>query len=303
MQIWDPHFHIWDVRPNSPSGHDSAQLFAPDEDPIYTIQRYEADLSMEGFELIGGTFVEAVSVCHVEHDGPFFENSCIAEARWVTDQCSQSKLPYQIVATGSLESPNWPSLFAQLQKIPNVCGIRQILNHEPSWPRNHRLGNLLDSYNWQQGFSTLAEADYSFDLQCNPHQYKQAAEIFQRNPRIPVILNHLGTPKREDLLEGQKYWEGMQALANLEQVSIKLSMLTYPNKQWHQDALIKETVNKVIDLFGVQRCIFASNYPVEKLEGWNAQSMYQEFQKLVDNRSQEEQDALFSLNAMRIYRV
>ena len=52
MKVWDPHFHIWDVRPNSPSGHDSAQLFAPDKDPIYTIQRYEADLSMEGFKLI-----------------------------------------------------------------------------------------------------------------------------------------------------------------------------------------------------------------------------------------------------------
>ena len=113
----------------------------------------------------------------------------------------------------------------------------------------------------------------------------------------------MGTPKREDLLEGQKYWEGLQALANLEQVSIKLSMLTYPNKHWHQDSLIKMTVNKVIDLFGVQRCIFASNYPVEKLEGWDAQSMYQEFQKLVDHRSQEEQDALFGSNAMRIYRA
>ena len=118
-----------------------------------------------------------------------------------------------------------------------------------------------------------------------------------------MILNHLGTPKREDLLEGQKYWEGLQALANLEQVSIKLSMLTYPNKQWHKDALIKETVNKVIDLFGVQRCIFASNYPVEKLAGWNAQSMYQEFQRLVDHRSQEEKEALFALNAMRIYKA
>ncbi len=55
MKVWDPHFHIWDVRPNSPSGHDSAQLFAPDDDPIYTIKRYEADLRMQGFELIGGT--------------------------------------------------------------------------------------------------------------------------------------------------------------------------------------------------------------------------------------------------------
>ncbi len=101
MKVWDPHFHIWDVRPNSPSGHDSAQLFAPDDDPIYTIQRYEADLSMEGFELIGGTFVEAVSVCHIEHDGPLFENACLAEAKWVADQCSQSNLPYNAIHTNT----------------------------------------------------------------------------------------------------------------------------------------------------------------------------------------------------------
>ena len=59
----------------------------------------------------------------------------------------------------------------------------------------------------------------------------------------------------------------------------------------------------MIDLFGVHRFIFASNYPVEKLEGWDAQSMYEEFQKLVDHRSEEEQEALFASNAMRIYRV
>ena len=80
-------------------------------------------------------------------------------------------------------------------------------------------------------------------------------------------------------------------------------MLTYPNKQWHEDSLIKETINKVIDLFGFNRCIFASNYPVEKMEGWDAQSMYREFQRLVDHRSLEEQEALFALNAMRIYRA
>ena len=88
MKVWDPNFHIWDVIPNSKSGHDSAQLFTPDDDPIYTIQHYEANLNMEGLELIGGTFVEAISVCHVEHDGPFFENLCFAKARWVADQCS-----------------------------------------------------------------------------------------------------------------------------------------------------------------------------------------------------------------------
>ena len=72
VNIWDPHFHIWDVSEVTQSGHDPAQLFAPKEDPVYTIDRYENDMAMEGFKLTGGVFVEAVSVCHVESDGPFF---------------------------------------------------------------------------------------------------------------------------------------------------------------------------------------------------------------------------------------
>ena len=88
MKVWDPNFQNWEIKPNSKSGHESAQLFPTEDDPIYTIQRYEANLNMEGFKLIGGTFVGAISVCHVEHDGPFFENLCFAKARWVADQCS-----------------------------------------------------------------------------------------------------------------------------------------------------------------------------------------------------------------------
>lgn len=75
VNIWDPHFHIWDVSEVTQSGHDPAQLFAPKEDPVYTIDRYENDMAMEGFKLTGGVFVEAVSVCHVESDGPLLKKA------------------------------------------------------------------------------------------------------------------------------------------------------------------------------------------------------------------------------------
>ena len=47
VNIWDPHFHIWDVSELTQSGHDPVQLFAPKEDPVYTIDRYENDMAME----------------------------------------------------------------------------------------------------------------------------------------------------------------------------------------------------------------------------------------------------------------
>ena len=104
VNIWDPHFHIWDVSEVTQSGHDPAQLFAPKEDPVYTIDRYENDMAMEGFKLTGGVFVEAVSVCHVESDGPLFEESCLAETAWTSREMDRSKLDYRIVASAPLES-------------------------------------------------------------------------------------------------------------------------------------------------------------------------------------------------------
>ena len=69
VEIWDPHFHIWDVSENTESGHDSSELYAPQDDPVYTLTKYEEDMAADGFKLSGGAFVEAVSVCHVQTDG------------------------------------------------------------------------------------------------------------------------------------------------------------------------------------------------------------------------------------------
>ena len=54
MNIRDPHFHIWDESGDSQCGLDPRQLFAPKEDLVYTIDRYETDIVIEGFDLAGG---------------------------------------------------------------------------------------------------------------------------------------------------------------------------------------------------------------------------------------------------------
>ncbi len=66
MKIWDPHFHIWDVSQTTTSGHDPEQLFAPEGNPVYTLERYEKDMAIEGIELTGGAFVEAIAFAQRE---------------------------------------------------------------------------------------------------------------------------------------------------------------------------------------------------------------------------------------------
>jgi predicted TIM-barrel fold metal-dependent hydrolase len=302
MRIWDPHFHVWDVSDRTSSGHDPSHLFAPQGNPIYSLTNFESDLAIGGFELTGGVCVEAMSVCHVGHEDAEFSQACLAEARWVSNQLSCSPRAYRMVASAPLESPDIGRILGALARFPTVCGIRQILNHEPSWPRNKRLGNLLDNRNWTEGYRLLEDFGLSFDLQLNPGQFQRAVELVAGLPRIPVIIGHLGCPTLGDLRDGHVYWEGMKAFADLEHVSIKLSMLSYPDPNWHQNALVKEAVLRVVELFGVERCCFASNFPVEGRFGWSPERLYREYRELMYRSSEADQQKLFAESARRVYR-
>lgn len=301
LQFWDPHFHLWDISADSASGHDSAQLFAPAGDPVYTLSKYERDVADSGLELTGGVVVEAMSVCHLASSGRAFATACLAEADWVTSQVRSSERAYWVVAAAALEDPMVECLLDRLRQGPEICGIRQILNHDPSWPRNQRLGNLLDNPRWRHGYSLLASHGFAFDLQLNPHQFRQAAQFLSSRPEVPVIIDHLGSPTRGDLSEPAAYWEGMRALADLPQVNIKISMLSYTSDQWHQDALVKDTVAQVVDWFGVERCCFASNFPVEARSGWTAARLFTAYRALVTAYSTIDLQKLFGDNARRFY--
>jgi predicted TIM-barrel fold metal-dependent hydrolase len=85
---------------------------------------------------------------------------------------------------------------------------------------------------------------------------------------------------------------------------MKISMLAYTDPEWETNPLIKDTVLRVIDLFGVDRCQFASNLPVENLWGWDAKRIYAGFLGLVDNQfSHEDQQKLFADNAKKVYKA
>ena len=81
-------------------------------------------------------------------------------------------------------------------------------------------------------------------------------------------------------------------------------MLSYIDKNWEQNSLVQETVLRVIDLFGIDRCFFASNFPVENHFGWNADRLYKAFVRLVDCQyKKEDQRKLFADNAKKAYRT
>jgi predicted TIM-barrel fold metal-dependent hydrolase len=306
IEIWDPHFHLWDVSADTISGHDFNQLFAPNGNPAYTCDLYEKDISSAGtmFKHSGGAMVEAVSACHQGLFGEKFINECLAETNWASKQLSNSSISYAIVSSASLEDNNSSKTLAKLSKNRLVKGIRQILNYEPSWPRNSELGDLLRNPRWCEGYAELNKHSLSYDFQLNPHQFKDAIELVEKHPETPIIIGHLGSPTIHDLIENKDiYWDGMKAFSSQEKVFIKISMLSYIDSNWDKSSLVKETVLRIIDLFGIDRCFFASNFPVENHYGWNAKRLYESFFNIIEDQySLNDQQKLFADNAKIAYR-
>lgn len=309
VEFFDPHFHIWDLA-DSPPKHDKSILFEPKVaggktiNP-YVASHYEAEFKkVEGkkIKLTGGVYVEAMSVCWPGKPGEDLNPCCIAEAEWCAAELAKSKKKYLIVASACLEAKNADETLGKLCTIKGVCGIRQILNKDPNWPRQNEMsGDLLDDDAWRKGFPLLKKHGLRFDMQINPHQFTKAAEFLLEQKDQVVILNHLGCWKLDDLAN-EEYWSGMQKLADLPNVWVKLSMLCYTDPKWRPNkGKVLDAVKRVIKMFGVDRCFFASNYPVDVKDGWPAGKLIPAYLSIAEDYGKKATKKLFSTNAKKCY--
>ena len=125
-------------------------------------------------------------------------------------------------------------------------------------------------------------------------------------PETTVIINHIGHPQLEDLTDKEKskvYWDGMKKLAECPNAYMKLSGLGERYPDFANNDFIVGTVHRIVDLFGVDRCIFATNFPVDKEQGWSTDKLFTAYDKLTEKYSLEEKRKLFSENGKRAYRV
>lgn len=210
------------------------------------------------------------------------------------------EFPLAIVAYAQLESPGAEDLLAAHCEHPNVRGIRQILNWHADPNLTYTPADLLESADWSRGFGLLERFGLSFDLQIYPSQMASAARLAAAHPGTPIILNHTGMPvDRDDA--GLALWrKGMALLAEQSNVSVKISGLGIVDHHW-TEASIRPFVLETIETFGVDRCMFASDVPTDKLyAGFDV--IMAAFSHITADLPPHERDALFAANAERIYR-
>jgi len=196
----------------------------------------------------------------------------VAETAWVSALAEQARTagvpgPLACVVYADLRAPDLPGLLAGHARYPLTRGVRQEAWFDPASTRaDIPRHDLLSDPAWREGYAALAEFGLSFDLLAWPWQLPQAAAIAADAPAVPVVLEHLGLPDpARD--RGLKTWRaGVAALAELPYACVKLSAFSLLGNPRDADR-VREVVGELFELFGPERCMVGSNFPVERLSG------------------------------------
>ena len=296
--IVDAHMHLWDLdkvrypwlTPPLPVG------ITGDVGSIaktYLLDDYLSDAGGQGGKL------RVAKVVHVEAGANPADS--LIETRWLQSVADTRGYPHALVAHAELNSPHVEALLAEHASHRNVRGIRQILNWHPDPQKTYTPRDLLADPDWQKGFALLRKYGLSFDLQIYPGQMPAAAQLAARHPDTPMILNHTGMPVDRDAAGLEAWRTGMLALAQQPNVAVKISGLAMLDWQWTPDSL-RPFVHQALEIFGPARCMFASNFPVDRLFGAFSRQ-YSAYQSLAASLGATERAQVFATNAARIYRI
>jgi len=225
----------------------------------------------------------------------------IAETKWLQSVADKHGFPQAIIAHADLRSSELEKVLEVYRALPNVRGIRQLANWSSEPDLRMTDKDLLGDANWVKGLHTLEKYNYSFDLQVWHHQLKQAAQVVAGVPKVLFVLNHTGMPLDRTPKTHEEWKEGMKALASHSNVAVKISGLGMTDHHWTVDSL-RPYVIGTIEIFGVERCMFASNFPIDKLLS-DYTKLFNAFKEIVKDFSAQDQQKLFHDNASKYYRI
>lgn len=308
--IVDPHHHLWDWPTST-----------------YLLENLWADTG-SGHNVTKTVFVECRS--SYRDDGPAHLKP-IGETEFVEAIASESREGdgaeiAGIVAHADLRRPELDEVLDAHEEASKGLfrGIRHAGARDPdpdalSIPGRAPEG-LYASDEFRKGVARLGERGYTFDTWHYHHQNLGFRDLAAAVPGTTMILDHFGTPlgvgtyanKREEIYE--QWRDDIVAIAACPNVIAKIGGLAMPDNGfgWDTRALPPSSDELVeaqaryyhhtIECFGADRCMFESNFPVDRRSIsypvlWNA------LKKIASQYNEEEQTALFSGTASRVYKL
>lgn len=291
--IIDAHHHIW-RRADLPwlEGPEQPRIFGP-----YGAIRRDYPIAEYLDDIAGSGVGKSV---YVQANWP--PERYVEEAAWAQSVADESGWPHAIVGYADLTAGDARPQLERLAAFPLMRGLRQQLHwHENPEYRFAARPDLAKDPAFRRNAALLADYGWCFELQVFAPQMEGAAALARACPGVAFVLQHAGM--LEDLSPpGRAAWrEGMARLAGEPNVVCKLSALgTFVRR--NDPALVAEIVGETVGMFGAERCLFGSNFPIEKL--WTGYGpLLAAFREATAGLPEAERRAIFHDTAARVYRL
>lgn len=254
--IVDAHHHIWRLA-HTPwlAGPPVPRIFG-DYAPLrrdYLVEEYAGAAAAEG--VVKSVYVQ-INVAPGQE---------VEEVAWVQSVADAHGFPHAITGHADLSSPDVAAVLDREGRYANLRAIRQQLHwHEEPLYRFALRPDLMADAAWRRGLREVEARGLAFELQVFAGQMAEAARLAKDFPRLQFILLHAGMLADRSAAGWAEWRAGLRGLAACPNVAVKLSGLGTFVRQCSV-ALWRPVVEETVALFGAERCLFGSNFPIEKL--------------------------------------
>ena len=289
--IIDAHHHIWRKNDlpwlrDEPQPRIFGEYASIRRD--YPIEEYLADIQAQNVEK--SVYVQTN---WTPSDG-------VKEVAWVQSVADRSTHLNAIVGYADLGSPKVEETLAQQRQFTRFRGIRQQLHwHTNSQYRFASRPDLMNDPGWRRGFSLLEKFGLIFELQIFAHQMRDGAALAAAFPGIKIVLEHAGMLEDRSREGWERWREGMRQLAKERNVYVKLSGLGTFERTCSKE-LMRPVILETVEMFGPNRCMFGSNFPIEKI--WTSYAeLLAAYQSVLADFSLQERNEIMGNTAATVY--
>jgi predicted TIM-barrel fold metal-dependent hydrolase len=290
-RVIDTHVHLYDHRANTyPFLEQTNAMFQAligDYSALprkYMLNDYLAD----------GADVEVAGI--VWHE--FLSTDPMREIRWAQKLADDSPIPMAIVARADFLSPYLEKTLNAYAASKNVCGVREHLGWDKDRPlrRFASRGDLLTDPAWKRGVSLLSRYALTCQLEVFSTQLRDLLGVIRQNSEVGFTIAVMGWPDRTDSGGFASWKTDVTELARCENVRLSISALECIFGMNWSISEAQPWVEITFDLFGPERVMFGSHRPISLL-ATGRQSPYPAYEKMTENLSVAEREAVFHSNA------
>lgn len=285
IQFVDAHVHFWD--------HSVPGLRWPYLDPGFEHPRLREMHRLDAPAFTDHQLVRQAGpympqrVVHVQsctEDRPGQETS------WLQSIADERRAVDAIVARARLAEPDLGQVL-QANCAPLVRGVRDM-----SSPAH------IGSDEFTRGFDQIVAMDLSLEVLAPYPTFAHVRTLADRHPHAAIVLGHAGQPEQRDLAYFAAWSHALEQLQDCDNVVVKVSALASgADPRWSIDS-IRPWAERCIEVFGPNRAMFGSNWPVDRLYG-TYRRLIEAYRAIAAQYTADEQRMLFVGTATRTYEL